>query len=423
VDWLSRKTGKGYRLLAEAEHEYVTRAGSTTVYWWGSSISTSQANYAGNTGEDRQKTLPVGTFQPNPWGLHELHGNISEWVEDCWNSNYVGAPNDGSAWKTGDCSYRSVRGGSWILGAAYLRSAVRGGAATVFRDNFLGFRVARTLDAVDTPAQRTEAPPPVQQAVVVPPVVPVPPAETAPKPAVGVYPTAREVTPLSPERERALKPKDTFKECDTCPEMVVVPAGSFTMGSAANEKYRDDDEGPQRVVTFSRKFAVGKLPVTWEEWNACVAERVCKDPGHDIKGHGARPATGLSWNDAKVYVAWLSKKTRKSYRLLSEAEREYVARAGTATPYWWGSLYDQSMTDRPNPWGLQRLYHEHREWVEDCYHKNYRGAPTDGSAWTTGACALRVLRGHIGTGLGRPCIGGRPRATQTASATAPTVSA
>ena len=105
VAWLSRKTGKTYRLLSEAEREYVTRAGTTTPFWWGSSISTSQANYDGNytygsgsKGEYRQKTMPVDSFQPNPWGLYQVHGNVWEWTEDCWNDSYNGAPTDGSAW-------------------------------------------------------------------------------------------------------------------------------------------------------------------------------------------------------------------------------------------------------------------------------------------------------------------------------------
>ena len=93
--WLSRKTGKTYRLLSEAEREYVARAGTTTPFWWGSTISTSQANYDGNytygggpKGEYRQKTVPVDSFQPNPWGLYQVHGNVWEWVEDCWNDSY-----------------------------------------------------------------------------------------------------------------------------------------------------------------------------------------------------------------------------------------------------------------------------------------------------------------------------------------------
>ena len=118
--WLSGKTGKDYRLLSEAEWEYACRAGTSTPFWWGSSISTEQANYDGNytfgggrKGEYRQRTVPVKSFEPNPWGLYQVHGNVGEWCEDCWNESYNGAPSDGSAWTAGDCAFRLLRGGSW----------------------------------------------------------------------------------------------------------------------------------------------------------------------------------------------------------------------------------------------------------------------------------------------------------------------
>jgi formylglycine-generating enzyme required for sulfatase activity len=135
-----------------AAREYVTRAGNTTPFWWGSSISTSQANYDGNypygsgsKGEYRQKTVPVDSFQPNPWGLYQVHGNVAEWVEDCWHRDYRGAPADGSAWTTGgDCHDRVLRGGEWKSGAKSAR-AFRGGNSAGLRHVTFGFRVARTL--------------------------------------------------------------------------------------------------------------------------------------------------------------------------------------------------------------------------------------------------------------------------------------
>jgi formylglycine-generating enzyme required for sulfatase activity len=155
LPWLSRKTGKTYRLLTEAEWEYVARAGTTTPFWWGSSISPSQANYNGNytylggpKGEYRQKTLPVDSFASNPWGLYNVHGNISEWVQDCWNGSYNGAPTDGSARTTGDCDRRVVRGGAWGIYPWYLRSAGRDWGTSVYRSNVQGFRLARTLSLV-----------------------------------------------------------------------------------------------------------------------------------------------------------------------------------------------------------------------------------------------------------------------------------
>ena len=122
-------------------------------------------------------------------------------------------------------------------------------------------------------------------------------------------------------------------------EMVVVPAGEFIMGSPESEEERYSDEGPQREVTFGQRFAVGRFAVTFEEWDACVADGGCNGyrPDDEGWGRGRRPVINVSWDDAQAYAAWLSRKTGKTYRLLSEAEWEYVVRAGTTTPFWWGA--------------------------------------------------------------------------------------
>jgi formylglycine-generating enzyme required for sulfatase activity len=158
--WISRKTGKTYRLLSEAEREYVTRAATTTPFWWGSTITLRQANYDGSfaynrgnedEGEGRQKTMPVDAFEPNPWGLYNVHGNVWEWTEDCWNATNSGNPGDGSARATGDCSARVIRGGSWLNLPGALRAARRVFAgrssldAAVYRDRGVGFRLGRVL--------------------------------------------------------------------------------------------------------------------------------------------------------------------------------------------------------------------------------------------------------------------------------------
>ena len=240
-------------------------------------------------------------------------------------------------------------------------------------------------------------------------------SDPSPTPAVG----AIEQPPLTAEQERALKPKDSFKECDDCPEMVVVPAGSFTMGSPPSEEASYDNERPQRQVTFARPFAVGKFVVTFDEWDACVADGGCngRKPSDHGWGRGRRPVINVTWNDAKAYVAWLSRRTSKTYRLLSEAEWEYVARAGTTTPFWWGSTIATNLANHngnytygngpkgeyrgrtmpvdsfsPNPWGLYQMLGNVWVWTEDCY-SNYREAPTDGSARTFASCNKRVLRG------------------------------
>jgi formylglycine-generating enzyme required for sulfatase activity len=236
--------------------------------------------------------------------------------------------------------------------------------------------------------------------------------------------------PLTAEQERALKPKDTFRECRDCPEMVVVPEGRFTMGSPAGEEERDKDEGPQHVVTIAKPFAVGKLHVTRDQFAAFVrktgyaASATCsrangswRDPG--FAQEGSHPVVCMSWDDAKAYVAWLAKETGKPYRLLSEAEWEYAARGRTspgAYPrFWYGDdetescRYGNSQTSAcndgykytspagnyaPNAFGLYDMAGNAWQWTADCYHDSYNGAPADGSAWTSGGCNNgRVVRG------------------------------
>ena len=204
-----------------------------------------------------------------------------------------------------------------------------------------------------------------------------------------------------------------FKDCADCPEMVVVPAGSFTMGSPDGERVWDSDEGPQHRVTISRSFSVGKFEVTFEQWDACVAQGGCEGhrPGDRGWGRGAQPVINVSWDDAKAYVGWLSRKTGKTYRLLSEAEWEYSARGGTTTAWacgaqescigeiaWFdvnsGSRTQAVGSKRANAFGLHDMTGNVMEWVEDCEHGNYTGAPSDGGPWMAGGdCGQRVLRG------------------------------
>ena len=221
--------------------------------------------------------------------------------------------------------------------------------------------------------------------------------------------------PLSPAHEKALEPKSAFTECAHCPEMVVVPAGKFSMGSPASEPGRSADEAPQHTVAFARRFAVGRFEVTFDEWDACTAGGGCNGytPSDEGWGRGRRPAINVSWDDANAYAAWLAKKTGKPYRLLSESEYEYATRAGTQTAYPWGnavgtnkanchacgSRWDARQTApagsfAANRFGLYDMVGNVREWTEDCYHDSYVGAPADGSAWTAGAdCSNHVVRG------------------------------
>ena len=150
VAWLSRQTGQTYRLLSEAEWEYVARAGSSSAYSWGNAIGNNRANCGGygapNTcGDQWKNTAPAGSFPANAFGVHDMHGNVYEWVEDCWNENYADAPSDGSAWRSGDCSRRLVRGSSWLNIPGDLRSAFRSWFNAGNRNIIYGFRVGRTL--------------------------------------------------------------------------------------------------------------------------------------------------------------------------------------------------------------------------------------------------------------------------------------
>ena len=214
--------------------------------------------------------------------------------------------------------------------------------------------------------------------------------------------------------DSAPSPGETFQDCAECPKMVVVPSGRFTMGSSRGEAGHEDDEEPLRRVRIDYRFAVGVYEVTFAEWYACLDAGGCGNhvPDDMRWGRGNRPVINVSWNDAQSYVSWLSARTGKTYRLLSESEWEYVARAGTETAYSWGdsigvnrancdgcgSAWDDEMpapvgSFEANAWGVYDMHGNVWEWVEDCWNVSYEGAPADGSAWESGDCSARVLRG------------------------------
>jgi formylglycine-generating enzyme required for sulfatase activity/class 3 adenylate cyclase len=261
---------------------------------------------------------------------------------------------------------------------------------------------------VSPPAEVQQAPAAKQPA---PPVQPAPPAPTvaptqqqaapqpepspAPKQAAPLLPSA---SPAAPTAQPAPQAAASVRE----PEMISLRGGSFAMGS--NE---DVSEKPIRQVTV-KPFAMGKFPVSVQEWNACAAAKAC---GFTATGKDDAPVANVSWSDAKQYVAWLAETTRKPYRLPSEAEWEYAARGGTQTRYWWGDQFQPGMVNckncsdilitdqpvkvgslKPNPFGLFDMGGGVDQWVEDCWHKNYQGAPADGSAWIENECPSRVIR-------------------------------
>jgi formylglycine-generating enzyme required for sulfatase activity len=209
-----------------------------------------------------------------------------------------------------------------------------------------------------------------------------------------------------------------IQDCDDCPKMVMIPAGNFAMGSPVDESARSENEGPQHQVTISRFFYVGKFEVTLKQWEACVREQGCShQPRNEVWSLANSPVTDVSWIDALAYVDWLTRKTGKNYRLLSEAEWEYAARAGSRTAYSFGptpdnlssfAWFESNSKSQPhlvgeklgNEFGLYDMHGNVMEWTQDCWNENYIGAPADGRSWTNGACSQRVLRG--GSWAGKP---------------------
>jgi formylglycine-generating enzyme required for sulfatase activity len=241
------------------------------------------------------------------------------------------------------------------------------------------------------------------------------------------------------------RPGQTFQECRNCPEMVVLPPGRFVMGSPADEPLRRDNER-QQEVTLPSAFALAKTAVTWNQWEACVRDGRCDgaavdlalrtrdngEPNVDYRdyGRGTRPVVGVSWYDAQAFVGWLNAKTGEddAYRLPSEAEWEYAARAGTTTAFPWGTQLDHDYGNfgqdgnglggkaegrdvwtnetapvasfPPNAFGLYDMHGNTFEWTEDCYEADRAHAPANGAANKEGNCANRVFRN--GTFLSNP---------------------
>ncbi len=229
---------------------------------------------------------------------------------------------------------------------------------------------------------------PEQQAMVLPPPPPPPPPASQPQAS-------------KPQASRG-----EFRDCPTCPVMVSLPGGSFEMGSG-----EDYSERPTHRVTL-RPFALGKYEVTVAEWDTCVQAGACSYKPPAEPSPARRPVTNLSWNDAQEYVHWLAQQTGKPYRLPSESEWEYAAGAGSRSRYGWGEQagigkadcrgcggsYDSHRPSDvgsypPNAWGVHDMLGGVAEWVEDCWHLSYKGAPDDGSAWRKNYCSKHVLRG------------------------------
>jgi formylglycine-generating enzyme required for sulfatase activity len=277
--------------------------------------------------------------------------------------------------------------------------------------------------------QTAAEPPPPPAAMTPPPPMTKPPPMTQPPPVASPAPTYSPTPPPSPAPSVAsprqpapsnpppapqpsgappshIEPGQAFRDCSDCPDMVAIAAGSFTMGA------HTDFAAPAHRVTIGKDFAIGRYEITFDEWDRCVSEGGCKTRPDDRGwGRGRRPIINVSWLDAEAFVTWLSQKTGHKYRLPSEAEWEYAARGGTTSNYWWGGEIGSGHANcqscgtgqskatlpvgsfAPNGFGLYDTAGNVAEWVEDCWHDDYRGAPTDGSVWNQPQCQLRVLRG------------------------------
>jgi len=199
-----------------------------------------------------------------------------------------------------------------------------------------------------------------------------------------------------------------LKDCAVCPVLAIIPPGQFVMGKDGRFK----NEGPARTVTIARAFAMGRFEVTFDEWQACFDEGGCgtQMPSDHGWGQGTRPIINITWFDAQGYLKWLSEKTAKTYRLPSESEWEYAARAGTQTDFWWGDQVGREKANcrncgpkishqslpvdsfKPNPWGLYNVHGNVWEWVEDCWNPTQAGAPNNAQPRLNGDCRQRVMR-------------------------------
>lgn len=233
-----------------------------------------------------------------------------------------------------------------------------------------------------------------------------PAPDTAPPPAKAAEAPPKE----KPMPDKPMPPvaSGEIKDCPQCPVLVPVKAGAFTMGSAAD----DPSERPPHRVTVNEPFAIGKYEVTVEQWDACAQAGACPNIAADASRARTSPVRDVSWDDAQLFVQWLSKTSGKSYRLPTEAEWEYAMRGGTSSRYWWGEQMQTGKANckdcgepwqrdapvnvgsfAPNPFGLHDMNGSVWEWVSDCWHNSYKGAPADARSWDEANCRVRVIRG------------------------------
>jgi formylglycine-generating enzyme required for sulfatase activity len=289
---------------------------------------------------------------------------------------------------------------------AYLQAYPKGRFAGLAKARIERLRAAAPKPQTQPQHQQETKPPPAAGPA---PSPPKPAQETqkeikrppAPSPATAT-------TPPSKSSSASVAAGNEIKDCQTCPVLVSLPPGTFSMGSNTD----DPSEKPAHRVSITEPFAIGKYEVTVEQWEVCANANVCPRVTTD-NGRGKNtPVRDISWDDAQRYVKWLAQTTGKSYRLPTEAEWEYAARGGTSTRYWWGEKMQPGKANckecgqpwnadapanvgsfAPNPFGLYDMNGSVWEWVSDCWHSSYKGAPVDGREWDAPNCRQRVIRG------------------------------
>jgi formylglycine-generating enzyme required for sulfatase activity len=471
IAWLSTQTNKHYRLPSEAEWEYAARAGSTKKFHFGDdekNLCQYGNGYDKPTSQDLGPLLQwpakgiecdddernpstVGTYLPNKFGLYDMIGNASQWVADCYHTNYQGAPKTGIAWTDANCTTPFARGGARSTDANSQRSAFRPTAEEVnaigqqgYFDR--GFRLALDIKNYikedikngikdDTPTPLSE----LQKSFI---------ADLTKAQQTVIE---RKAIALK-QREALLATYKNWKKTPVIvPPMINIPAGKFLMGSNLSDK-----EKPIHKVSVNA-FKISKYEVTIKQFKQFAAatnhitgndcwKYVSENGGQFKVGYDIAPGNWLtpeyapsdfhpvmcvSWDDANAYLAWLSQQTGKKYRLPTEAEWEYAAGAGSTKKYFfgnddkdvcqYGNTFDESgmrafVRDKeyknrdmkcddgaeyttvvgmykPNAFGLYDMIGNISEWVEDCDHENYEGAPTDGSAWISEKCSMRSRKG------------------------------
>ena len=337
---LNQQTGQTFRLPSEAEWEYACRSGGKDQKYCGGSNKSSLAWYDGSSGK---KTHTVKQKQANGLGLYDMSGNVWEWTQDCWNNSYNGAPTSGDAWQSGDCTKHVLRGGAWNFKLNSVRSANRDWSPTGKRNNNNGFRLAQDVQENYVDAQDA---------------------------------TIKHIALMTSN-------------------MINIPAGSFQMGNNNNER-------PAHRVSL-KAFKLGQHEVTQKLWQAVMGNNPSS-----FKDCDDCPVEQVSWNDIQGFLKKLKQQTGQTFRLPSEAEWEYACRSGGKDQKYCGgnseaelAWYDSNSGNKTHPvkqkqangLSLYDMSGNVWEWTQDCWNGSYSGAPSNGDAWQSGDCAVRIIRG------------------------------